>query len=104
MDEGETPGQMDPDQRIHFLLHFANELTIAARADTYEVGTDGVVEPEHLRRYNELMHRVLANLRDLMEERRQDIWSWEIAVEASRFLPSIGTACRRALELSRRSS
>lgn len=91
---------MTPDQRARFLLHLANELTIAARADTYEVGTDGVDKPAHLRKYNEVMHRVLANLRELVEHRREDIWCWSIVVEASRSLPSIITASRRAAELA----
>ena len=33
------------------------KLTICAR-ETYEVGTDRVVQPELLRAYNELLHRV----------------------------------------------
>jgi hypothetical protein len=101
---GEMLSQMNLDQRIRYLLHLANELTIAARADTYEDGTDGVQKPADLRRYNEVMHRVLANLRDLVESRREDIWCWTIIVEASRILPSIGTASRRAVEFSHLSS
>jgi hypothetical protein len=38
-------------------MNLANELTIAARADTYEGGTDGVQKPADLRKYNEVMHR-----------------------------------------------
>jgi hypothetical protein len=41
------------------LARLAYTLTICAR-DTYEVGTDRVVQPELLRAYNELLHRVTA--------------------------------------------
>jgi hypothetical protein len=43
--------------RTELLAQIAYELTICAR-DTYEVGTDKVLEPELLRLYNELQHRV----------------------------------------------
>jgi len=98
MEIAELLDQMKPDKRIRFLLHFANELTIAARADTYEVGTDGVDKPAHLRKYNEVMHRVLANLRELVEKRCEDIWCWTIVAEASRSLPSIIPASSRAFQ------
>jgi hypothetical protein len=39
------------------LARLAYTLTICAR-DTYEAGTDRVVQPELLRAYNELLHRV----------------------------------------------
>ena len=39
------------------LARIAYELTICAR-DTYEVGTEGILEPHVLRAYNELLHRV----------------------------------------------
>lgn len=45
------------------LARLANTLTICAR-DTYEVGTDRVVQPELLRAYNELLHRVTGAARD----------------------------------------
>ncbi len=45
--------------RTVLLARLASTLTICAR-DTYEVGTDRVVQPELLRAYNELMHRVTA--------------------------------------------
>ena len=48
--------------RAHFLAVLAHELTVSARG-TYEVGTDGVLEPEVLRGFNELEHRVTASLR-----------------------------------------
>jgi hypothetical protein len=39
------------------LTRIAHTLTICAR-DTYEVGTEHVLDPETLRAYNELLHRV----------------------------------------------
>ena len=41
------------------LARIAHGLTICAR-DTYEVGTENVLEPQVLRSYNELLHRVTA--------------------------------------------
>jgi hypothetical protein len=43
--------------RIALLARIAHSLTIGAR-HTYEVGTDGVLEPQVLRSYNELLHCV----------------------------------------------
>jgi hypothetical protein len=49
------------------LARLACTLTICAR-DTYEVGTERVVQPELLRAYNELLHRVTgAALNHLLE-------------------------------------
>jgi hypothetical protein len=45
------------------LARLANELTICAR-DTYEVGTEGVLQPGVRRAYNELLHRVTGAVRD----------------------------------------
>jgi len=49
--------------KTNFLAVLAHELTVSARG-TYEVGTDGVLQPEMLRRFNELQHRVTGSLRD----------------------------------------
>lgn len=46
-------------QKAELLARLAYTLTICAR-DTYEVGTDRVTQPELLRAYNELLHRVTA--------------------------------------------
>ena len=43
------------------LTRIAHTLTICAR-DTYEVGTDHVLDPETLRAYNELLHRVTGSV------------------------------------------
>jgi hypothetical protein len=47
------------------LASLASTLTICAR-DTYEVGTVRVVQPELLRAYNELLHRVTGAARDYL--------------------------------------
>ena len=54
--------------RTVLLARLASALTICAR-DTYEVGTDRVMEPELLRAYNELMHRVTGATLDHLLER-----------------------------------
>jgi hypothetical protein len=45
------------------LTRIAHTLTVCAR-DTYEVGTENVLEPQVLRAYNELLHRVTGAVRD----------------------------------------
>jgi len=90
----------DRDQRSKFLLNLANELTIAARS-TYSPGRDEVESPEDLRRYNETLHRVLANLRDMLYGSNEEVWTWALVVEQSRQLPALTSACHRALELTR---
>lgn len=44
-------------ERSALLARVAHELTVSAR-DTYEVGTENILEPRLLRAYNELLHRV----------------------------------------------
>lgn len=100
---GEMLPYMTEDQRIRFLLSLAQELTIAAR-DTYEVGSDGVQQPSDLRHYNETLHRVLANLREIMERQHEEVWCRDRVLETSRTLPSITTACYYALERTRKLS
>jgi hypothetical protein len=50
-------------QQTIVLARIAHELTICAR-DTYEAGTENVLEPQVLRSYNELLHRVTAAVKD----------------------------------------
>jgi hypothetical protein len=47
----------------NLLARLANALTICAR-DTYEVGSEVVLQPGVLRAYNELLHRVTGAVRD----------------------------------------
>jgi hypothetical protein len=49
--------------RTEFLARIAHALTVCSR-ETYEAGTDNVLEPQVLRAYNELMHRVTASVHD----------------------------------------
>jgi len=51
------------DEKAKLLARLANTLTICAR-DTYEVGTESVLQPTVLRAYNELLHRVTGAVRD----------------------------------------
>jgi hypothetical protein len=48
---------LSPAAKIALLARIAHTLTVCAR-DTYEVGTDNVLDPQTLRAYNELLHRV----------------------------------------------
>lgn len=50
-----------------FLARLAHELTVCAR-DTYEVGTENVCDPQTLRAYNELLHRVTASVTEHLLE------------------------------------
>jgi hypothetical protein len=63
------------------LARLANILTICAR-DTYEVGTDNVLQPGVLRGYNELLHRVTGAVRDHLLE--CEGYSLEIVFEMMR--------------------
>jgi hypothetical protein len=90
---------LNRNRRSEFLLNLANELTIAARS-AYSRGCDEVESPEDLRRYNEILHRVLANLRDIINGSNEDVWSWGLVAEESRRLPPVVSACRRALEFT----
>jgi hypothetical protein len=58
-------GSWSNTRKTHFLAVLAHELTVCARG-TYEVGTAGVLEPELLRAFNELEHRVTSSLRDYL--------------------------------------
>jgi len=63
------------------LARFAHALTICAR-DTYEAGTDSVLEPEVLRAYNELLHRVCGSVTDHLTA--QEGYSVEFILEMMR--------------------
>jgi len=92
--------RLDCAGRHRFLALLAHQLRISAR-ETYEIGTEEVVEPRHLRRYNEVMHRVLSNSIDLLDGRRDDVWCWDLVIKESQELRSIVAACRSAFELTR---
>jgi len=48
---------MDFDEKVRWLTELIFLLTMFARG-TYAAGADGVAEPDRLRRFNELIHRV----------------------------------------------
>ena len=48
---------MSEHEKTVLLARLAHTLTICAR-DTYEAGTERILEPDILRAYNELLHRV----------------------------------------------
>ncbi len=52
---------LSDDARTALLARIAHTLTVCAR-DTYEVGTENVLEPQTLRAYNELLHRVTGSV------------------------------------------
>lgn len=47
--------------RASFLARIAHTLTICAR-DTYEIGTENVIDTRTLRAYNELLHHVTGSV------------------------------------------
>ncbi|HEX8919857.1 MAG TPA: hypothetical protein VF766_00170 [Pyrinomonadaceae bacterium] len=49
-----------------FLAHLIHELTIIAR-DNYEVGQDGLINPQRMRRINEVQHRISDSLCALLQ-------------------------------------
>ena len=49
------------DAKTALLARIAHTLTICAR-DTYEVGTENVLNPQTLRAYNELIHQVTGSI------------------------------------------
>lgn len=54
------------DQKLRFLARLSFELTIAGRL-SYEAGTDELANPRHLRRVNEVQHRVTGSLSQFLE-------------------------------------
>jgi hypothetical protein len=53
------------EDKEEFLAHLMHELTVIAR-DSYEVGQDGLTNPQRVRRINEVQHRVSAYLYALL--------------------------------------
>jgi hypothetical protein len=79
--------------RTAVLAHIARALTICAR-DTYEVGTENVLDPHTLRAYNELLHRITSSVVDHLSRRKG--YSLESIVEMMR---SFGVRHNRAAEM-----
>jgi len=92
--------------RTILLARIAHQLTVAARS-TYEPGTENILEPNVLRGYNELLHRVTSSIRshvdrtegmsleavlETMEEfgvrfNRVDEINWVISLAEAKTLP-----------------
>jgi len=80
-------------EKVVLLARLAHTLTICAR-DTYEAGTERVLEPEILRAYNELSHRVTgAVVTHLLEHRG---YSLDVILEMTR---DFGEARNRVNEM-----
>ena len=60
--------ELGRDKQILFLTSFGWELSILAR-DTYEPGTDRLLDPNRLRCINEIQHRVFGQMRNLQSNR-----------------------------------
>jgi len=52
---------LSDDAKTAYLARVAHMLTICAR-DTYEFGTEDVLNPQTLRAYNELLHQVIGSI------------------------------------------
>jgi hypothetical protein len=86
-------------ERLIFLARLAAELTVCARG-TYEADSSKVSKPEQLRVFNELQHRVVGHLRDLLigsHDRYPDDVICGIIFEGTKELDA-GHAVRRALQ------
>ena len=55
------------DEKEEFLAHFMHELSVVAR-DSYEIGRDGLTNPQRVRCINEVLHRVSAFLCALLSD------------------------------------
>jgi hypothetical protein len=77
--EGQWLASLDARAKARFLATLSHELTIAGRAASYEVGTDGLTRPELLRHVNEIQHRVSACLRQLLQGEGNESFESSIA-------------------------
>ena len=77
------------------LARIVHTLTVPAR-DTYEVGTENVLDPQTLRAYNELLHRVTSSVVSHLS--RSEGFSLESIVEMVR---SFGIRHNSAGEIER---
>ena len=78
--------KLSPSEQAVLLARFAFELTISAR-DTYVPGSDAVEFPERLRAVNEIQHRVIGRLADILLGRGwngADEYVWGAAFETAR--------------------
>ena len=54
-------------EKEEFIAHLIHEITLIAR-DSYEVGQDGLTNPQRVRRINEVQHRLSAFLCALLSD------------------------------------
>lgn len=64
--ETEWIQHIKPEAALRFLARLSWEITIAGR-NSYEAGTDDLINPRQLRRVNEIQHRVAACLSQSLE-------------------------------------
>jgi len=76
--EGQWLALLGNEDKAIFLAQLGHTLTIAGRS-TYEAGTDRLCKPEHLRKINEIMHRVLSCLRQVLEGEGNESFERSIA-------------------------
>jgi hypothetical protein len=60
-------GSLDRNAQILLLARLAHEMTVCAR-ETYVVGTEDIADPQRLRMFNELLHRITGQLIPLVHD------------------------------------
>lgn len=70
--------KLSPREELRFLARFGHRITVVARG-TYEFQAPGVVDPRSLRNYNEIHHRIYAQIRSLVEDGTRNIDSESLA-------------------------
>ena len=65
---------LSDDAKNALLARIAHTLTICAR-DTYEIGTENVLNPQTLRAYNELLHQVIGSMLDRLAGSQEPVES-----------------------------
>jgi hypothetical protein len=83
----EALAAMAPNEEVRFLATLGHQLTVVARG-TYEFQAPGVTDPIALRAFNELHHRLYAQIRSLASTGVrnldvEDITSWLLGEEKS---------------------
>ena len=70
--------KMSPREELRFLARFGHRLTVVARG-TYEFQAPGVTDPRSLRNFNEIHHRIYAQIRSLVVNEKRDFDSESLA-------------------------
>jgi hypothetical protein len=70
--------KMSPNEEVYFLAHLGHWLTIVARG-AYEFQAPGVNDPIALRSFNEIHHRVYAQIRSLASTGQRNFDSESLA-------------------------